>query len=140
MKSKNHLPTCALQGDPAFWVGPCTCTTPPAPAAVAGGDADEDAYVIDALAHLLAEISIIVNGPEPAGTKWSYHDLPKKVRALAAQPAAAVDEAVSRAYDAGFRVAANWMERDDLHADCGSQAYAEDKAAALHAGQEVGRG
>lgn len=41
-----------------------------------------------ALAHLLAEISIIVNGPEPAGTKWSYHDLPKKVRALAAQPAA----------------------------------------------------
>ena len=59
---------------------------------------------------------------------------------LATHPAAAVDEAVSRAYDAGFRVAANWMERDDLHADCGSQAYAEDKAAALHAGQEVGRG
>ena len=56
----------------------------PAPAAVAGGDAEEDAYVIDALAHLLAEISIIVNGPEPAGTKWSYHDLPAKVRALAA--------------------------------------------------------
>ena len=50
---------------------------------------------------------------------------------LATHPAAAVDEAVSRAYDAGFRVAANWMERDDLHADCGSQAYAEDKAAAL---------
>ncbi len=59
---------------------------------------------------------------------------------LATHPAAAVDEAVSRAYDSGFRVAANWMERDDLHADCGSQAYAEDKAAALHAGQEVGRG
>ena len=50
---------------------------------------------------------------------------------LATHPAAAVDEAVSRAYDAGFRVAANWMERDDLHADCGSQAYAEDQAAAL---------
>ena len=50
---------------------------------------------------------------------------------LATHPAAAVDEAVSRAYDAGFRVAANWMERDDLHAACGSQAYAEDKAAAL---------
>lgn len=55
---------------------------PPAPAAVAGGDAEEDAYVIDALAHLLAEISIIVNGPEPAGTKWSYHDLPEKVAEL----------------------------------------------------------
>ena len=27
-------------------------TPPPAPAAVAGGDAEEDAYVIDALAHL----------------------------------------------------------------------------------------
>ena len=50
---------------------------------------------------------------------------------LATHPAAAVNEAVSRAYDAGFRVAANWMERDDLHAACGSQAYAEDKAAAL---------
>lgn len=45
-------------------------------------DADEDAYVIDALAHLLAEISVIVNGPEPAGTKWSYHDLPAKVAAM----------------------------------------------------------
>lgn len=54
----------------------------PAPAAVAGGDAEEDAYVIDALAHLLAEISVIVNGPEPAGTKWSYHDLPAKVAAM----------------------------------------------------------
>ena len=63
-------------------------TPPPAPAAVAGGDAEEDAYVIDALAHLLAEISVIVNGPEPAGTKWSYHDLPAKVRALAAHHSA----------------------------------------------------
>ena len=51
-------------------------------------DADEDAYVIDRLAHLLAEISVIVNGPEPAGTKWSYHDLPEKVRALKTAPAA----------------------------------------------------
>ncbi len=55
-------------------------------------DADEDAYVIDRLAHLLAEISVIVNGPEPAGTKWSYHDLPAKVAALAAQQAVAVPE------------------------------------------------
>lgn len=43
---------------------------------------DEDAHVIDRLAHLLAEISVIVNGPEPAGTKWSYHDIPAKVAAL----------------------------------------------------------
>lgn len=45
-------------------------------------DADEDAYVIDKLGHLLAEIAVIVNGPEPPLTRWSYHDLPDKVRAL----------------------------------------------------------
>lgn len=43
-------------------------------------DTDEDAYVIDRLGHLLAEIAIVVNGPEPTGTRWSYHDLPKKVQ------------------------------------------------------------
>ncbi|MCC4618321.1 hypothetical protein LL972_20395 [Xanthomonas campestris pv. asclepiadis] len=60
----------------------------PAPAAVPVDvlrDADEDEYVIDRLAHLLAEIAVIVNGPEPAGARWSYHDLPEKVRALAAR-------------------------------------------------------
>ena len=54
----------------------------------AGVDSEEDAYVIERMGKMLAEIAIIVNGPEPAGTKWSYHDLPAKVRALAAQPAA----------------------------------------------------
>lgn len=49
-----------------------------------GVDAEEDAYVIDRLGHLLAEIAVVVNGPEPTGTRWSYHDLPEKVRALAA--------------------------------------------------------
>ncbi len=48
---------------------------------------DQDGFVIDRLARLLAEISVIVNGPEPAGTKWSYHDLPAKVAALAAAQA-----------------------------------------------------
>ena len=53
---------------------------------------EEGAYVIDALAKLLADIAVIVNGPEPPLTSWSYHDLPEKVRALkqAQQPAAAV--------------------------------------------------
>ena len=53
---------------------------------------EESAYVIDKLAKLLAEIAVIVNGPEPPLTRWSYHDLPEKVRALrqAQQPAAAV--------------------------------------------------
>ena len=54
---------------------------------------EESAYVIDKLAKLLAEIAIIVNGPEPPLTRWSYHDLPEKVRALKqAPPAAALPE------------------------------------------------
>lgn len=64
------------------------------------GDADEDAYVIDRLAGLLAEIAVIVNGPEPAGTRWSYHDLPEKVAALAARQPVEVSEG-------GFRAAAS---------------------------------
>jgi len=43
---------------------------------------NEDAYLIRKLSRLLAEISVIVNGPEPPLTRWSYHDLPEKVRAL----------------------------------------------------------
>ena len=50
---------------------------------------EEDAYVIERMGKLLAEIAVIVNGPEPPLTRWSYHDLPEKVRALkqAQQPA-----------------------------------------------------
>ena len=55
----------------------------------AGVDADEDAYVIEHMGKLLAEIAVIVNGPEPALTRWSYHDLPDKVRALKEAPTAA---------------------------------------------------
>jgi hypothetical protein len=51
---------------------------------------EEGAYVIDKLAKLLAEIAVIVNGPEPHDTLWSYHDLPEKVRALKQAPPAAV--------------------------------------------------
>lgn len=45
-------------------------------------DIEEDAYVIHRLGKLLAEIAVVVNGPEPTLTKWSYHDLPEKVRVL----------------------------------------------------------
>ena len=51
---------------------------------------EESAYVIDKLAKLLAEIAVIVNGPEPPLTSWSYHDLPEKVRALKQSPPATV--------------------------------------------------
>ena len=55
---------------------------------------EEDAYVIERMGKLLAEIAIIVNGTEPHDTLWSYHDLPEKVRALKqATPAAAVEPA-----------------------------------------------
>lgn len=56
---------------------------------------EESAYVIDALAKLLAEIAVIVNGVEPHDTLWSYHDLPEKVRALKQAPPAAVPVHVS---------------------------------------------
>ena len=54
----------------------------------AGVDSEEDAYVIERMGKMLAEIAIIVNGPEPDMTRWSYHDLPEKVRALKDAPAA----------------------------------------------------
>lgn len=52
---------------------------------------EEDAYVIERMGKLLAEIAIIVNGPEPHDTLWSYHDLPEKVRALKQAPPATKD-------------------------------------------------
>jgi hypothetical protein len=42
----------------------------------------EDEYLIERLSKLLAEISVIVNGPQPMGVLWSYADLPQKVQAL----------------------------------------------------------
>ena len=64
---------------------------------------EEDAYVIERMGKLLAEIAIIVNGTQPHDTLWSYHDLPEKVSALkqAQQPAAAVP--------AGF---VDWLARE----------------------------
>ena len=63
---------------------------------------EEDAYVIERMGKLLAEIAIIVNGTEPHDTLWSYHDLPEKVRALkqAQQPAAAAPEGFAALVDA----------------------------------------
>ena len=52
------------------------------PEAVAEADREEDAYVIQRTCELLARIAIIVNGPEPPLTRWSYHDLPEKVAEL----------------------------------------------------------
>lgn len=68
----------------------CDCGMRTAPVSGEGQQGEEDAYVIDRLGHLLAEIAVIVNGPEPPLTKWSYHDLPERVRKLAEQQRAGV--------------------------------------------------
>ena len=43
---------------------------------------------------------------------------------------------VERAFAAGWRTAANWAHRDDLHADVGSPAYLADMAEALSPAKE----
>jgi hypothetical protein len=63
---------------------------------------DEDNHVITELGRLLASIAVILKGPEPAGTAWSYHDLPDMVQALTQQRGSA-------SYDAGM--AMHWIER-----------------------------
>lgn len=47
---------------------------------------DEDAHVITELGRLLACIAVILKGPEPAGTAWSYHDLPGLVASALSEP------------------------------------------------------
>ena len=61
-----------------------------------GAESDE-AHAIHRLDTLLREIAVIVKGAEPPLTRWSYHDLPELVRALASKPAASVvDDAMAR--------------------------------------------
>ncbi len=46
---------------------------------------DESCAVGDKLARLLEETAIVIKGPEPDMTKWSYHDIPDGVRAIQAR-------------------------------------------------------
>lgn len=59
----------------------------------------------------------------------------KALAALQAEP----DQAISEAYDSGFRRCTEWARRDDLLCDVGSPAYLKDKAFDLRfdAGVEV---
>lgn len=41
-------------------------------------------HVIERTTRLLAECVVILRGPEPPLTKWSYHDIPQLVQALKA--------------------------------------------------------
>lgn len=49
-------------------------------------EGDEDAHVITEMGRLLACIAVILKGPEPAGTAWSYHDLPELVASALSEP------------------------------------------------------
>jgi hypothetical protein len=63
-----------------------------APRQEGGGQSEEDAHVIMTLGRLLAEIAVILKGPEPAGTAWSYHDLPEMVLAVVQESKDVADE------------------------------------------------
>ena len=69
-------------------------------------DKTDEAYAIHRLDTLLREIAVIVKGAEPPLTKWSYHDLPELVRALASKPAASVVD------DALVRDAERWRKHE----------------------------
>lgn len=71
---------------------------------------DEDDHVITELGRLLASIAVILKGPEPAGTAWSYHDLPGMVNRLKAErdSAPSLEQALAQPSDAQ-------RARDDLH-------------------------
>jgi len=48
-------------------------------------EVEESDAVVDKLARVLAETAIVIKGPEPDMTKWSYHDIPDSVRAIQAR-------------------------------------------------------
>jgi hypothetical protein len=85
---------------------------PPQPA-----QAEEDAYVIERMGKLLAEIAIIVNGPEPPLTRWSYHDLPAKVRQIKERSDSSLGPEVARVVyeqvnEGTWRWYVNWIDNN----------------------------
>jgi hypothetical protein len=46
---------------------------------------DEETFVRERLAKLLAETVVVLRGPEPPLTRWGYHDIPQQVAALLAE-------------------------------------------------------
>lgn len=53
--------------------------------------AEEDAYVIQRMGNLLAQIAVAIRGPEPARRRWGYTDLPERVAELVAFRQAVLD-------------------------------------------------
>ncbi len=75
----------------------------------------EEEYLIERLSKLLAEISVIVNGPQPMGVLWSYADLPQKVQALKDAAALNAQDGVVEAWTHGCDALLNnvtlWIPR-----------------------------
>lgn len=96
-----------------------------------GVDSAEDAYVIEQMGRLLAEIAVIVKGPEPANGLWSYHDLPKLV--------AQIKQATYRSPCCG--VGEGELHRDDCTAQIADEmdAWAEKRLSGPHDNRNVRR-
>lgn len=79
-----------------------------APQPVAQDDSrEEDAYVIERLSHLLAEIAIILKGPELPLHRHGYQDLPDLVRALKAQDDSELVEVCNKALSCEYALSLN---------------------------------
>jgi len=74
--------------------------------AVLRSEFDESCTTINKLTKLLAETAIVIKGPEPNMTKWSYHDIPDGVRAIQARAGrlAGALRLIESAKDRGFGI------------------------------------
>lgn len=126
-------PCVGCEGKPAPENSPCgVCGAAAQPGAKPEGvDSAEDAYVIEQMGRLLAEIAVIVKGPEPANGLWSYHDLPKLV--------AQIKQATYRSPCCG--VGEGELHRDDCTAQIADEmdAWAEKRLSGPHDNRNVRR-
>jgi len=94
--------------------------------AVLRSEFDESCATINKLTKLLAETAIVIKGPEPDATKWSYHDIPDGVRAIQAR-AERLAEALRGWWE--MRRPVGWTE--DQHRACPHVNLATDAEKAL---------
>lgn len=78
---------CSLKQSPVNFVGLAFPVAPliPTEQQPANEESEADCALIQRLGGLLAEIAIIMKGPEPARTRWSYADLPELVAVMAVE-------------------------------------------------------
>lgn len=94
-EAKRSAVSYALEEKPELEIDQVLCLEVRAPATRRAApvatqqDCDEDAYVIERMSKLLAEIAVIVRGPELPRHRHGYADLPARVAALKASTVAA---------------------------------------------------